>query len=56
MEIIKDSMWKYKLAFDNDLYKIVKRYSFGLPPKEKSELSFEIDFFRTFFSIEQIFP
>ena len=54
MEIIKDSMWKYKLAFDNDLYKIVKRYSFNLFPKAKSELSFEIDFYRTFFSIEQV--
>lgn len=54
MEIIKDSMWKYKLAFDNDLYKVVKRYSFNLQPKQKSCLSFEIDFFRTFFSIDQI--
>ena len=54
MEIIKDSMWKYKLAFDNDLYKVVKRYSFGLPPKEKAQLTFEIDFFRTFYSIEQV--
>ena len=54
MEIIKDSMWKYKLAFDNDLYKVVKRYSFNLQPKQKSCLNFEIDFFRTFFSIDQV--
>ena len=54
MEIIKDENWKYTLSFDNNLYKIVKRYSFKLPTIERNELNFEIDFYRTFFSIEQV--
>lgn len=54
MEILKDSQWKYKLPFDNTLYKQVKRYSFDLPKKTQEKMAFEIDFYRTFFSIAQV--
>lgn len=48
------SDWKYKIAFDNDIYKEVKSFCLQLNVKEREIMNNIIDFHRNNFSFEQI--
>lgn len=52
--IYEDKKWKYEIAFDNSVYKEVKRYGFNLDEESKKILDKEIDFYRHNYSIMQV--
>lgn len=52
--IYEDKKWKYKVAFDNNVYKEIKRYGFHLDEDSKKILDKEIEFYRHNFSILQV--
>lgn len=52
--IYEDKKWKNKIAFDNNAYKEIKRYSFNLDDDSKKILDKEIEFYRHNFSILQV--
>ena len=52
--MIYEEKWKQKICFDNNAYKEIKRYSFGLDEDSKTLLDKEIDFYRHNFSLLQV--
>lgn len=52
--IYEDKKWKNKVAFDNNVYKEIKRYSFNLDEDSKKILDKEIEFYRHNFSLLQV--
>lgn len=52
--MIYEEKWKYQIAFNNNVYKEIKRYSFNLDDESKNLLSKEIDFYRHNFSLLQV--
>lgn len=52
--IYEDKKWKYKIAFDNNVYKEIKRYGFNLDNESKKILDKEIEFYRHNFSLIQV--
>lgn len=52
--IYEEKKWKYKVAFDNKIYKEIKRYGFHLDEDSKKILDKEIEFYRHNFSILQV--
>ena len=54
MKILQYSNWKQKIAFNNIVYKDVKRYSLTLNTMEREIMETEINFYRTHFSLIQV--
>lgn len=54
MRILAYSDWKQKIAFDNDIYKEVKRYSLHLNTYERELMEYQIEFYRKYFSLLQV--
>ena len=54
MRILTYSDWKQKIAFDNDVYKDVKRYSLHLNTYERELMEYQIEFYRKYFSLLQV--
>lgn len=54
MIVLEIDDWKKKLPFDNVTYKSVKRYALRLNSIERDLMNVEIDFYRTYFSLEQV--
>ena len=54
MKILQYDDWKQKIAFDNFIYKTVKRHSRQLNTFEREIMSAQIDFYRNHFSLLQI--
>jgi len=54
MKVLAYSDWKQRIAFDNIIYKDVKRYSLMLNTLEREIMDTEINFYRTHFSIMQV--
>lgn len=54
MKLLQYADWKQRIAFDNVVYKAVKRYSLGLNSYEKAIMTTQIDYYRHNFSLLQI--
>lgn len=54
MRILPYSDWKQKIAFDSIIYKEVKKYSLHLNTYERKLMEYQIDFYRTHFSLLQV--
>lgn len=54
MKILTYSDWKKRIAFDNVIYKDVKRYSLQLNSYERALMNKQIDFYRNNFSLLQV--
>lgn len=54
MKLLQYSDWKQKIAFDNVIYKDVKRYSLTLNTLEREIMEAEINYYRTNFSLLQV--
>ena len=54
MKILTYPDWKQRIAFDNVIYKDVKRYSLGLSTLEREIMDAEINFYRGHFSLLQV--
>lgn len=54
MKTLTYSDWKRQIAFDNIVYKDVKRYSLSLPINERLIMDEQINFYRKYFSILQV--
>ena len=54
MRIINMYDWKYEVAFDDTVYKEVKRYSLKLNAMEREIMEEEINFYRAHFSFQQV--
>lgn len=54
MKLLQYSDWKQRIAFDNIVYKDVKRYSLALNTREREIMEIQIDFYRSHFSILQV--
>ena len=53
-KILTYADWKKQIAFDNVIYKDVKRYSLSLTPLERKLMNEQIDFYRKNFSLLQV--
>ena len=54
MKILQYDDWKEKIAFDNFIYKSVRRHSLQLNTFEREIVDVQIDYYRTHFSLLQI--
>lgn len=54
MKILETKDWKNRIAFDNVIYKNVKRYSLTLNTFEREIMEKEIAFYRKHFSLQQV--
>ena len=54
MKLLEYSDWKKRIAFDNIIYKAVKRYSLRLNNHERELMDIQIDFYRKHFSLLQV--
>jgi hypothetical protein len=54
MEIFDGRDWKYKIAFDNGTYKDVMHHSFLYSKKERKILNAQIEFYRKYFTFQQL--
>ena len=54
MRILPYSDWKQRIAFDNIIYKEVKKYSLHLNTYERELMEYQIDFYRNHFSLLQV--
>lgn len=54
MKLLEHSDWKKRIAFDNIIYKTVKRFSLRLNNHERELMDIQIDFYRKHFSLLQV--
>ena len=54
MKLLHYPDWKRRIAFDDAVYKEVKRYSLRLNTYERELMDIQIEFHRNFFSLQQV--